>query len=292
MNNLLTIFTPTYNRAALLPKLYESLKQQKIFNFEWVIVNDGSVDDTEEIVREFINAAPFPIIYYQQHNQGKHIAINKGVELAKSSLFFIVDSDDFLVPDATDQIQKYYLQIQNKDEIAGVSFRRGYSGTEAIGFPKHFDHFITDVFTFRLKKNISGDMAEVYKTEVIRNFPFPTVENEKFCAEGLIWNRIGLSYKLLWTSHIIYICNYLEGGLTDGSISNRKKSSTYATLYYSELSKSPISIKHKLKATINYWRFAVYQNIPFVVKLKRINVLYSLITLPLSLVLILKDTKK
>ena len=292
MNNLLTIFTPTYNRAALLPRLYESLKQQKLYNFEWVIVDDGSVDVTEEIVREFINASPFPIIYYQQNNQGKHIAINQGVQLAKNSLFFIVDSDDFLVADATDQIQKYYLQIQHKDEIAGVSFRRGYSETEVIGFPKHFDDFVANVFTFRLKKKISGDMAEVYKTEVLRNFTFPTVENEKFCAEGLIWNRIGLSYKLLWTSHLIYICNYLEGGLTDGSISNRKKSSTYATLYYSELSKSPISIKHKLIATINYWRFAAYQNVPFVVKAKRINVLNSLITLPLSLLFILKDIKK
>lgn len=291
MNNLVTIFTPTYNRAHTLPKLYESLGLQEKFNFEWLIVDDGSEDNTEELVRTWVLDSKFPITYEKKLNEGKHIAINKGVQLSKLDLFFIVDSDDYLLPNATQLIEQYYAQIKNNTKLAGVSFRRGTDEQTVIGSAQKFDDLQMDVFYFRYNKKIGGDMAEVYKTAILKKFPFPKFENERFCAESLVWNRIGLQYQLLWTSHIVYICNYLEGGLTSRMFEIRKKSPKAATLYYSEFMKLPIPLKDRLKGNINYWRFAKFLQVPFIDKIKQSNSPLSLLGFPLSLVFLLKDKK-
>lgn len=289
---LITVFTPTYNRAELLSHLYNSLLAQRQQNFEWVLVDDGSTDDTDSVVKSFIVQDRIPITYHKKSNEGKHLAINKGTELARGKVFFIVDSDDYLVETATRIISEYYSQIKDKDEIAGIGFRRGTSPDQFIGTQGAFENEILNVFDFRYRKNISGDMAEVYKTEVLRQFPFPSVAGEKFCAEGLVWNRIGLKYKMLWVSKIIYICHYMQGGLTDNSIKNRISSPTYATTYYSEFASAPVSITQRLKATANYWRFAHHQKITFKQKLANVSIVNSMIALPLILLLILRDKKR
>jgi len=287
---LLTIFTPAYNRVNLLPRLYSSLVQQKTQNFEWIIVDDGSTDNTKEVIEGFIAENIIPIIYIYKENGGKHLAINKGVEHTQGELFFIVDSDDYLTVDATTLISQYYLLIKNKNDLAGMSFRRGKSENKYIGSQKTFDDFEASALDFRYKHKIVGDMAEVYKTDVIRQYPFPKIDEERFCSEGLVWNRMALQYKILWTSKIIYVGEYLEGGLTDNSFRIRKNSPRHATLFYSELAQMPISFVQKIRATINYWRFAKFVNEPFIDKWKKVNPLLSLIGLPLSLIFILKDS--
>lgn len=290
METLITIFTPTYNRAHTLPQLYNSLKKQRSQNFEWMIVDDGSIDNTSEVVESFKKEAQFTITYLRKENEGKHIAINKGVELAKGDLFFIVDSDDYLIPIATEIIARNYPLIKDRPEMAGISFRRGYSEKKYIGSQITFSPIEANALDFRNKYKIKGDMAEVFKTSILKNYPFPLVKGEKFCAEGLVWNRIALKYKLIWFSKIIYICEYLEGGLTDNSFKIRKNSPITTTNYYSELAKMDIPFLQKIKANINYWRFAKFVNEPFIDKWKKVNPLLSLIGLPLSLIFILKDS--
>ena len=115
---LLSIFTPSYNRAYILPILYKSLVGQTDNNFEWVIVDDGSSDNTEELVNEWIAENKIHIVYYKQENQGKHIAINSGVKRASGELFFIVDSDDSLTPDAVQQVRGFWIE---KAPVVGIS---------------------------------------------------------------------------------------------------------------------------------------------------------------------------
>lgn len=95
---LITIFTPTYNRAELLPRLHKSLQEQTNKNFEWIVVDDGSTDNTKEVIENIIlqQENDFPIRYFYKENGGKHTAINRGVREANGDLFFIVDSDDIL----------------------------------------------------------------------------------------------------------------------------------------------------------------------------------------------------
>ena len=291
MIKLISIFTPTYNRALLLPQVYKSLVQQRKYNFEWIIVDDGSEDNTTAVVENFIKVANFPIKYFKQHNGGKHLAINKGVELAQGELFFIVDSDDYLVDEATALIEEYYPKIRNVADIAGVSFRRGYDNKNYIGSTQTFDDQVLNVLDFRYRLKIKGDMAEVYKTTILACYPFPAFPDETFCSEGLVWNRMAKKYKMLWTSKIIYIGEYLEGGLTDNSVKVRKKAPNAATLYYQELARMDIPLAIKIKSTANYWRFASYQKESFFNQFKKVNPFLSLLSLPIVILLKIKDFK-
>lgn len=252
---MITVFTPVYNRAYIIDKLYESLKLQTFKDFEWLIVNDGSSDNISEVVNTFIDEGILKIRFYTQVNGGKHRAINKGVSLANGELFFIVDSDDTIKHDALELLDKHYQQIKNIDEFAGVA---GY----------RCDTKGRNVYKFRLKETLDctsleysykfhqiGGLAEAFKTQVLKNYPFPDFPGEKFCAESLVWNRIALKHKLRIFPEDIYVWNYLEDGLTKGSIKNRIKCPTYATTIYSELLNDPIPFKRKMKSAINYWRF-------------------------------------
>jgi glycosyltransferase involved in cell wall biosynthesis len=287
---MITIFTPTYNRAYIIGNLYKSLLVQTSKDFEWLIVDDGSTDDTETLVSSFIKENKIAICYIKQQNGGKHKAINRGVEEAKGDLFFIVDSDDYLSQDAVEKLSMYYHQIEADDSFAGVSgIRVSFSG-ERIG--GEFKYHVLDCSSLdlRLKYHVAGDMAEAFKTAVLRKYPFPVFEGERFCPEALIWNRISLKYKLRFTDAPIYKCEYLPDGLTVKIVKLRMNSTEASLLYYSELNHMPIPFIQKLKVAINYWRFAFCSKKSFGEKLEQIGVC-SLVMYPFGLLFHLKDSR-
>lgn len=215
MEKYITVFTPTYNRADTLECLYQSLCKQTIYHFEWLVVDDGSTDNTEGLISQLKGKCTlFPIRYFKKENGGKHTAINAGVELAKGSLFFIVDSDDFLMPDAIASILKWEQSVSLKDNFAGVSGNRGYSATQLIG--ETFEGIFVDASALEREKfHILGDKAEVYYTEVLRRYSFPAFKNERFLTESIVWNRMAEDgYKIRWFNKIIYITEYRDDGLT------------------------------------------------------------------------------
>lgn len=286
---LVTIFTPTYNRAPLLFRLYESLEHQTSKNFEWLIVDDGSSDNTEDVVKEFIRKSTFSIRYVKQDNSGKHIAINQGVKLAGGVWFFIVDSDDYLTVDAIESVANVGTQILDNHSFSGFSFRKGFDENSPIGTLLSNYKIEASSIEFRFNYKINGDMAEVFRTSVLKEFPFPHVHQEKFCPEALVWNRISLKYKMLWLSKIIYIAEYLEGGLSDNIYSIRRKAPILSCIYYSELEQAPIPWQQKLKANINFWRFARFTNKKKLLDIVSISMFISIIGRPLSWVFLIKD---
>lgn len=286
---MITVFTPTYNRAHLLPRLYESLLAQSSTELEWVIVDDGSADNTAELVNDFIVKRELKITFFKQQNKGKHKAINKGLDLAKGNYFFIVDSDDYLLPHAINLILTYVNDYPN---LSGVVFRKAYEDQTRIGgyFPEK--EFISNHLEKTYVKKIKGDLAEVYKTEILRECKFDEGITEKFCAEGLVWNRVAqLGGQSIFVDEIIYIAEYLEGGLSSSTIQNRRSSPTYASLFYKELAESSIlPLTQKIRTYINFWRFAFFNNFGVWRNLEYIkfNVL-GMLCLPLGLVVKLKD---
>lgn len=216
---LLTIFTPTYNRATLLFKLYQSLREQRLYNFEWLIVDDGSTDHTslviEEIRRE--NKDRFPIRYYQKGNGGKHTAINVGAREAKGDLFFIVDSDDLLTPDAVSTITSDW-QEHHSSHICGLSYLKGYIHNPKASLGHSYSEatsFIGNYIDVRYNQGVSGeDHAEIFHTELLRDFPFTEYPNERFMSEAIVWIRLGKRWKMLFVNKIIYLAEYVDGGLT------------------------------------------------------------------------------
>lgn len=253
----LTIFTPTYNRGKYLPLIYKSLCEQTCKDFEWLVVDDGSTDTTSTIMQRIMQDTlhEFPINYYYKPNGGKHTAINMGVEKSNGKLFLILDSDDELPPNAVDDVIDKYKTIADAEYCCGVCGLIAHRDGKLIGCGFPVDCFEANSLDLRYKYNVTGDLKEVFKTDVLREYPFPEFYGERFCPEALIWNRIAQKYTLKCFNKVFYYADYLDGGLTDNIVKIRMKSPIASMMCYSELNKMNIPFKHRLKAAINYWRF-------------------------------------
>ncbi len=242
-----TVFTPAYNRKDLMMRLYESLCAQKVKNFEWVIVDDGSTDGTQEAFSN-LSAKDFNIVYKRVPNGGKHRAINHGVRLASGKVFAIVDSDDYIIPTATQSIEKYFSDIEKENKkFAGIALQRCYDTDTSIGSTFEGEHVDATALQ-RQAYNITGDKFEVFYTDLLKQYPFPEIEGEKFISEAVVWNRIAADgYLLRWYNDNAYVCNYLEGGLTDGREGCYEKSPKGYLLYIQELQNyNALSFKQKM----------------------------------------------
>jgi glycosyltransferase involved in cell wall biosynthesis len=251
----LTIFTPAYNRAYILPVLFRSLQQQTCLDFEWVVVDDGSTDDTESLVAQFRREANFPICYRRTQNGGKHRAINLGVTLASGEYFFIVDSDDSLPDNAVERILFYTQQISDAHDFIGVCGLRITANGEGIRSNSPFGIIDTDPISIRERYGVIGDLAEVWRLEILKQYPFPEFEGEKFISEAVVWNRIARKYKLRYFYEGIYICDYLADGLTYSIRRHFRRSPMGTMLLFNENMRRHCSMKVAILSAINYWRY-------------------------------------
>lgn len=284
----ITIFTPTYNRAYILPRLYESLVAQTCRDFEWIVVDDCSTDDTEALLNSWAAESRINMRYFRMaQNHGKHAAINRGVTEARAPWFFIVDSDDHLLENAVEWAVACTDRAASDPEIGGISGTRIHLDGTRIGSPKSFDDLECLPTELTLKYGITGDMAEIWRTDVLRSLPFPVYKGEKFCPEALIWFRIAdRGLRVRYYCHPTYVCEYLGDGLTASIVRQRARSPKASALFYSEMAHRPIiSTAQHIKAAINFWRFA---RGPLSSRLRQIGV-RALPLLPLGLLMRLRD---
>ena len=249
----LTIFTPTYNRARTLSRLYESLCAQEDSQFEWIIADDGSTDGTKALVERWTFAgAPFPIRYYSLCHGGKQRAINFALQKASFPFFFIVDSDDLLTPDAVSKARTWCEEIKDIPHLAGVSGVRGnMDGQYLIAEPAFTGEFIDASNLDRRKLGLGGDMAEIFKTDLLKRYPFPVWPDETFTPESVIWNQLALDgYLVRWHKDIIYLCEYLEDGLTRGGNSLYLKNLMGCAMANDVQSRVATSFRGKISAII------------------------------------------
>lgn len=259
---MVSIITPSYNRAHLLGRLYMSLCKQIDMNFEWIVIDDGSTDDTSNLMGELQKEhnKPFLLKYRKKNNGGKHTAINEGVKYAQGELVLILDSDDSLPDNSISTIEYYYEQIKDDVSFGGVCGYMAHHDGAIIGHGCDFDVLDTNSIDIRYKYHLKGDMAEVYRKAVLEEFPFPEIDKEKFCPEALVWNRIAIKYKLRYFNKVIYYRDYLEGGMTDHIIKIRMNSPISTLMTYAEQLHYKIPFIYKVKASINYWRFLFCTN--------------------------------
>ena len=256
---MITVFTPTYNRAYCLSNLYESLCEQIYKEFEWIIVDDGSSDNTEELVKSFIDEQKIAIRYIRQVNGGKHRAINRGVKEARGELFFIVDSDDTLPKDSLEIVK------QEADTINwGSGVFVGLSGVLvdkkgcSIGGGLGKESIVSNAIDIRYEHKVKGDMAEVWRTEILSQYPFPTFDGENFITEAVVWFRMAQKYVVKYFNKPIYQAEYLSDGLTSNIRRIHRNSPLGSMLYCLEMiSNEHIPFGAKVKAAINYWRYTI-----------------------------------
>lgn len=254
---MITIFTPAYNRAHLLPRLYESLCRQTLKDFEWLIVDDGSTDNTEYVCKAF-KGEDFDVHYYRKDNGGKQRAINYAVARAQGEWFIILDSDDFLTDNAVELVLPHLADIQNQAEFAGVMGVERSTAGHLSGGKRHYDVLDTDMLSFRTKHGYSAESTEVMRTSVMREFPFPEFENETFVQEAIVWNRIARKYKCRYINKVLQIQEYLDGGLTRTADELLKKNPCGTLLYYKEAFTYGNTLPYRYWALGEYWLYHKY----------------------------------
>jgi glycosyl transferase cpsO len=255
---MITILTPTFNRAHLLPRLFESLTHQTDFDFEWLVIDDGSTDGTSDLFagKTFLSA-PFPIRYCWQENGGKHRALNAGVKQAKGDFIFIADSDDWLLPQSVAIVGQHTSAIADDNIFAGVAGLDVFDDERIVGTGLPQDIIDCNAMDIRYRYHVDGDLKEVFKTTVLQEFPFPEIQDERFCPEQLVWFRIAQKYKLRYFNTPIYVAEYQPNGITASIIRVRMLAPQATCMMYAEMLAYKIPFKEKIKAAINFWRFKV-----------------------------------
>jgi glycosyltransferase involved in cell wall biosynthesis len=171
-----TVFTPTYNRAHIIEQLYRSLQRQTCFDFEWLVVDDGSQDHTDTLFDGWrAEENSFPIRYFKKENGGKCSAINYGLELAQGELFFTVDSDDYLTDDAIEKVIFWEAGLPKDKQYCGLAGNLGTSPTETPN--TLFEGPYLDGSALSRYRGIDGERAMVFYTEIHRRYLYPVFPN-------------------------------------------------------------------------------------------------------------------
>lgn len=247
---MITILTPTYNRSHTLTRLFESLKQQDNKSFEWLVVDDGSTDRTLVLLESFKMEIDFPIRIIHQDNSGKHVALNTGVLAAKGDWVFIVDSDDALTFDAISEILDKLKKFDD-EKIAGICFRKADFTHCMVGSKIEFASNVMCCSPTEAGEALKGDLAYIFRKEIMLNNLFPVINSEKFLPELFIWNKIGdagLIY--FFVNKYIYLCEYLTDGYSANFYSCLKSNPKGFLIFYKAQISREVNLIKKLKCFI------------------------------------------
>lgn len=238
---LITIHTATYNRSYILGKAYKSLCNQTCKDFEWIITDDGSTDNTEELVKGWQEQDNgFPIIYCKLPHVGIPRALNNGVNRSTTDWFMMLDSDDYILPQTVEIVLGWLATIKSNMSLAGVGFAKclpngDYTRPQkpiidpGVGYVdvSHID---------RYKYHLNMDMCEVHRTELFKRFPFQYWESERYAPEQLPFYEISLAgYKLRWYDEKLYVCDYLPDGQTKNNRLVKNNPMGFAMMYNQNL---------------------------------------------------------
>ena len=249
----ITILTPTFNRGSQLINLYQSIKDQTTKGFEWLIVDDGSIDDTKQIVEKWIAEEDIVIRYIYKENGGKHTALNMGIKTINSELTFIVDSDDMLALDAVETILRYHERYWGEENLCGYVFLRKFPNGKINGKEFTPNEKIATYIEARINSDDTmADKAEVFYTHCLKEFPFPEYPDEKFLGEDIVWMRMAKKYQMVHINEAIYIGDYLDDGLTLNRRKHNIESPIGCMHRAEEFMCGEIKAKYQVKGILQY----------------------------------------
>jgi glycosyltransferase involved in cell wall biosynthesis len=295
---LYSILTATYNRAHTLPKVYASLQQQSLQNFEWVVVDDGSTDHTTKLMQQWIQEAPFPIRYFKQINKGRHVAANKTVEEARGEFCLILDSDDQLVPTALERFTFHWEAIahEQRHQYVGITALIETQAGVLMGSKFPQDVFDSDTTEMGYILRLGDDRKGMVRTDVLKRFLYPVFEDEKFMTDSVIWHRIAKYYQTRFINEILCVTDYLPDGQTQNAARNLSKSPKGSSLYYQELLDDPHKFPLKIRAGLHayYVRYALHAGYSWLQILKTMGAqpFYMMVGATVGTLFFLRDQTK
>lgn len=239
MARLITVFTPTFNRKNCIEHCYRSLQRQSSHNFEWLIIDDGSSDDTESLINQWqLIEESFPIRYIYKENGGLHTGYNVGIENATTELFMCIDSDDWLPDNAIENIERIWASIDHNKYVGIIGIDQNENG-DCIGglFPDGIDEMY--LYEKLTKYKIPGDKKMVHRTELLKKVaPMPVYPGEKFFNPSYMMYQLDQFGKLYVTNDCFCIVNYQPDGMSSN--------------FYKQLRNSPLSFAETRKLYLRF----------------------------------------
>ncbi|MCR5591864.1 MAG: glycosyltransferase family 2 protein [Lachnospiraceae bacterium] len=233
----LTVFTPTYNRRELLARAYASLTRQTVRDFEWLIVDDGSSDGTDDEVKKWIDEGLVRIRYHYRENGGKMRAHNTGVAMARTELFVCLDSDDYFTDTAVEELLGAYDRAVSERTsglpVGGVVAHKGCTSEKLLGKDDFPVSGLSTLFNLYLK-GFSGETTLMYCTDFLRRFPFPEIEGEKYVPEDYIYDKIDKVCTLAVLPRIVTVCEIVGGGYTESVRKLKRENVNAFYLFYEQ----------------------------------------------------------
>lgn len=284
----ITIHTATYNRAYILGNAYGSLKAQTNKNFEWIITDDGSTDETEQLVLSWQNEnSEFDIIYNKIEHVGVPTALNSGVSLANTEWFMILDSDDYIAPNTVEQVLEWLEEIEDNLEFVGIGYAKCHpDGTymkDQIPIIDSKVGYVDATNIERKKYNLDMDMVEVTRISLLKKYPFQCWETEKFAPEQLNYNEIALAgYKYRWRNEKLYYCDYLPDGLTQNMQIVKNNPMGFAMMFNQNM-KITNNLLEKFYCAIQMIALSIYgENTRYILKAN--NKIITFLAFPLGVI--------
>ena len=255
----ISILTATYNRAKLLSQLYNSLKENLKFkiDFEWIIMDDGSTDETKETVKHFIEEKLIDVKYFYQENQGKMAAINNLVPKSEGDLIIECDSDDFFTEDAFEVINEEYEKNKNEKDIYAICFLKYDNKGNNMG--NDFKNRKTTMFDLYFKEGENGEKALVYFSDIRKKYKYKLEHNEKFVTEARMHHEMDLNYNIICINEAVMICEYQEEGYSKNIREQFKKNPYGYYEYFKEILErdfSGVKFNKRLYAIKHYILFS------------------------------------
>lgn len=249
---MLTIFTPAYNRAALLPRLYRSLLEQSCTDFEWLVVDDGSTDDTAAAVQSFAEEKRIEIRYFRKENGGKHTAYNCALDKARGDWFFCVDADDFLAPDAVACIGS--MIRDHGSETGFVAYKKDIHGNLlSDAFPQNVDR--CRIGDLALRYSCFGEFSLVLSRGIAVGYQFPVFPGERFIGESVVYDRIDETHQVRLLPEVLTVCEYQPDGYSSNFTKLMKQNPSGFCLYFLQRIDLQLSMKQRLIHAGKYWCF-------------------------------------
>lgn len=261
---MITVLTPTYNRAHTLKRLFDSLIVQQDMQFEWIVIDDGSTDDTKDLIEIFNEKKLINIKYFYQENMGKPSAINTGIKKSSADYIFIVDSDDLITEDCVLTLSKE-IERHSMDSrfFSGLCFRKGNLDGSVLG--RHIESINLECDLYHstdLKNLLKVDLAYCFKKSYMKKNFFPKYDSENFVPELYIWNKItDLDLVYTYMNKVIYLCEYMPDGLSANFKSQLKKNPKGFLLYYKDQFRREKGVLNKTKMTIRIFQCYIYEGL-------------------------------
>lgn len=260
-----SILTATYNRANYLGKLYQSIVDNidSSYEIEWLIMDDGSTDDTEAVYKKFVNKDNLVVKYFKQENQGKMQAINNLSGYVSGDLWIECDSDDYFVKNALKIIAKKSTILQENKNLYALIFLKNENSSTLSGNKFPFENLDTTMFDLYFKHNVIGEKVIVFSSEKRKKYQYILEDGEKFCTEARLYHKMDFDYKVRCYNIVTVEGEYQLDGYTKNIQKLFLESPKGHYEYFKEMFEHDmkgVSLKKRLYAIKHYILFSTILN--------------------------------